>query len=305
MLKPFDMSNGFFFASLKQTKKMKLSLTRPFVMLDLETTGLDISKDRIIEIGMLKRNPDGTEMEYYRRINPTIPITEESALITGISNEMVANEPTFAEVVAEIAQFIGDADLGGYNSNKFDIPILAEEFLRCQHDFDFKSRKLVDVQNIFHKMEQRTLAAAFQFYCNQPMENAHNALYDTRVTMDVFKAQLERYEDLAKDISGLAEFSRQGNVEIADFAGRLGRNKSGQLTYNFGKNKGKTVEEIATSEPGYFGWMMDADFPLYTKQLLREEMERIKTNRKDARAAKLDEQPIEDKLMALQNKFKK
>jgi DNA polymerase-3 subunit epsilon len=273
-------------------------------MLDLETTGLDISKDRIIEIGMLKRNVDGSETEYYRRINPTIPITDESAQITGITIEMVANEPTFASVVDEIAEFIGDADLGGYNSNKFDIPILAEEFLRCQHCFDFKSRKLVDVQNIFHKMEQRTLAAAYQFYCNQSMENAHNALYDTRVTMEVFKAQLNRYEDLSKTVDGLSDFSRQGNVEIADFAGRLGRNKAGQLTYNFGKNKGKTVAEIADSEPGYFGWMMDADFPLYTKQLLREEMERIKSNRKDARSAK-DDQPIEDKLLALQNKFKK
>jgi DNA polymerase III subunit epsilon len=283
---------------------MKLSLSRPFVMLDLETTGLDISKDRIVEIGMLKREIDGSESEYYKRVNPTIPISAESSVITGITDEMVSGEPTFADLADEIADFIGDADLGGYNSNKFDIPVLAEEFLRCQHRFDIRARKLVDVQNIFHKMEQRTLAAAYQFYCNQQMENAHNAMYDTRVTMDVFKAQLERYNELADNIQDLSDFSRQGNMELADFAGRLAKNKDGKITYNFGKHRGKTVAEVAETEPGYFGWMMDADFPLYTKQLLREEMERIKTERRDKRAPKEDSLSIEEKLKALQNKFK-
>jgi DNA polymerase-3 subunit epsilon len=283
---------------------MKLQLDRPFVMLDLETTGLDISKDRIIEIALIKRHPDGSETEYCKRVNPTIPITPESAEITGITNEMVSQEPTFTELADEIIAFIGDADLGGYNSNKFDIPVLAEEFLRAEKTFDFSTRKCIDVQNIFHKMEQRTLAAAYLFYCNGNMENAHNALYDTRVTLDVFKAQLERYPNLSNNVSELAEFSRQGSVEWADFAARVAKNKEGQLMYNFGKHKGKTVVEVANIEPGYFGWMMDADFPLFTKQVLREEMERIKSARRQQREQNADNLSIEDKLKALQNKFK-
>jgi DNA polymerase III subunit epsilon len=284
---------------------MNLSLTRNFVMLDLETTGLDVAKDRIIEIALIKTTPTGEQSEYCKRVNPTIPISKESAEITGITDEMVANEPTFEQLADEIAAFIGDADLGGYNSNKFDIPVLAEEFLRISHGFKINDRKFIDVQNIFHKMEQRTLAAAYQFYCKEPMENAHNALYDTQVTLDVFKAQLERYPDLAKSIPELADFSRQGNQEWYDFAGRLGKTKDGQVTYNFGKHKGKTVEDVAESEPGYFGWMMDADFPLYTKQLLREEMERIKQKRREKREGENSNLSIEDKLAALQNKFKK
>lgn len=284
---------------------MKLTLTRPFVMLDLETTGLDISKDRIIEIALIKIDVSGNQTEYCKRINPTIPISAESSEITGITDSMVANEPIFADLADEIAQFIGDADLGGYNSNKFDIPVLAEEFLRIQHSFKINDRKFVDVQNIFHKMEQRTLAAANQFYCNEEMENAHNALYDTQITLNVFKAQLDRYPDLGKSISELADFSRQGNLEWADFAGRLVKTKDGQLAYNFGKQKGRTVAEVAETEPGYFGWMMDADFPLFTKQVLREEMERIKQAKRGQKDQESSTQNMEDKLAALQNKFKK
>ena len=284
---------------------MKLALSRPFVMLDLETTGLDISKDRIIEIALIKIEQTGEQTEYYKRMNPTIPISKESSEITGIYDEMVANEPTFAQLADEIASFIGDADLGGYNSNKFDIPVLAEEFLRIQHPFKINERRFVDVQNIFHKMEQRTLAAAYQFYCNEEMENAHNAMYDTRVTLDVFKAQLKRYENLGTNIPELADFSRQGNLEWADFAGRLVKTKDGQVAYNFGKQKGRTVAEVAETEPGYFGWMMDADFPLFTKQVLREEMERIKQLKRSQKESETVPANMADKLAALQNKFKK
>lgn len=282
---------------------MKLKLTRPLVFIDLETTGLDIANDRIIEIALIKINPDNTQETYCKRVNPTIPISAESSQITGITDDMVKDEPQFNDLANEIAAFIGNADLAGYNSNKFDIPVLAEEFLRAQADFDMGSRKFVDVQNIFHKMEQRTLSAAFLFYCNQSMENAHNALYDTQVTLDVFKAQLERYPDLSNDVSELAEFTRAGNQEIADFAGRLAKNKQGEVVYNFGKHKGKSVEEVSKTEPGYFGWMLDADFPLYTKQVLRKEMERIKEKKRENQDGNSN-LSMEDKLKALQNKFK-
>lgn len=288
---------------------MQLTLQRPFAVFDLETTGTNVTKDRIVEIAIIKLYPDGREEEYCKRVHPTIPIPAESTAIHGISDEDVKDAPTFAAIADELAAFIGDADLAGYNSNKFDIPVLAEEFLRCEHNFDIRARRFVDVQNIFHKMEQRTLAAAYQFYCSQHMENAHNALYDTRVTLEVFRAQLERYKDLADNVEGLSEFSRQGNVEWYDFAGRLAKDDKGRVIYNFGKHKGKTVEEIADSEPGYYGWMLDADFPLYTKQLLREEMERIKTIKRSERqqsGGKHDNHlSLEDKLQALKNKFSK
>lgn len=283
---------------------MKLPLNRSFVMLDLETTGLDVANDRIIEIALIKLNTDGTQTEYYKRVNPTIPISQESSEITGITNEMVKNEPTFSDLANEIATFIDNSDLGGYNSNKFDIPVLAEEFLRIEHPFRISDRKFIDVQNIFHKMEQRTLAAAYQFYCNETMENAHNALYDTKVTLDVFKAQLDKYDSIGTTVHELAEFSKAGNVEWADFAGRLAKTKTGEIIYNFGKHKGKTIAEIAETEPGYFGWMMDADFPRYTKQVLREEMEKIKLNRRNKKEEHTSES-MDDKLKALQNKFKK
>lgn len=276
---------------------------KAFIVIDLETTGLDISKDRIIEIGLIKTNPDGTEERYRKLINPEIAISKESIEITGITQEMVSKEPTFAELANDIATFIGDADLGGYNSSKFDIPVLAEAFLRCEHDFSVGNRNLIDIQNIFHKMEQRTLTAAYKFYCGKEMENAHSAEYDAAVTLEVFKAQLEKYADIPKTMSGLAEFTRYGNNEIADFAGRLAKTKDGKVAYNFGKHKGKTVEEIDKIEPGYYGWMVDADFPLFTKQVLKEEMNRIK----EARKPKEQNTAIsmEEKMRLLQSKFKK
>ena len=283
---------------------MKLALERPLVMLDLETTGLDITKDRIIQIGMVKTNPDGTEEDYKTFVNPEIPIPKESSEIHGIYDADVKDAKTFAQIADELAVFIGDSDLAGYNSNKFDIPVLAEAFLRAEHSFSLKNRACIDVQNIFHKMEQRTLAAAYQFYCNKTIENAHDALVDTKVTLDVFKAQLQRYSDLPANAKDLADFTRMGTNEWADFAGRLARNEKGQLCYNFGKQKGKTIEQVDKEEPGYFGWMLNADFPLYTKMLLKEEMEALKAKRKHHQPESSNES-IEDKLKALQNKFKK
>ncbi len=295
---------------------MKLTLQRPLVILDLETTGLDITKDRIVQVGMVKIGVDGNEEELSVLVNPEMPIPADSTAIHGIKDEDVSDKPTFAQQADMLAAFIGNADLGGYNSNKFDIPVLAEAFLRAGHSFSLKERQCIDIQNIFHKMEQRTLAAAYQFYCNRVMENAHDALVDTKVTLDVFKAQLERYETLPQTVEGLAEFTRQGTNEWADFAGRLARNKEGALCYNFGKHKGKTVEDVDHEEPGYFGWMLNADFPLFTKNLLKEEMERLKQLRKantpnghtgDSNYKQKPENnmSMEDKLLALQNKFKK
>ena len=276
---------------------MKLNLTKPLCVFDLETTGTQITKDRIVQIAIIKLLPNGEQQEYNQLINPTIAIPDDIALIHGITNDRVKDCPTFADKASEIANFIGDSDLAGYNSNKFDIPVLAEEFLRAEFEFDISNRRFIDVQNIFHKMEQRTLAAAYQFYCDRKIENAHDALYDTRATLDVFLAQLDRYENLKNDVSFLAEFSRAGEFEIVDLAGRLARNKKGDVIYNFGKHNGKSVAEVLKIEPGYYGWMLDADFPLYTKQCLRVEMQRIKERSNDSTVS------MEDKLNQLKNKF--
>jgi DNA polymerase-3 subunit epsilon len=275
---------------------MNLHLTKPLCVFDLETTGTQITKDRIVQIAIIKLLPNGEQQEYNQLINPTIVITDEIALIHGITNERVKNCPTFREKAEEIADFIGDSDLAGYNSNKFDIPVLAEEFLRAEFKFDISNRRFIDVQNIFHKMEQRTLAAAYQFYCDKKIENAHDALYDTRATLDVFVAQLDRYKELKNDVAFLSEFSRAGEFELIDLAGRLAKNKKGEVIYNFGKHNGKSIAEVMKIEPGYYGWMLDADFPLYTKQCLRNEMQRIKENASNSNS-------IEDKLNQLKNKF--
>lgn len=280
-----------------------IHLQRPLAFFDLETTGLDITNDRIVEIAILKMNPDGSKDYYHRRVNPEMEISAESAGIHGITNEMVKDSPTFNELAVEVAAFIGESDLGGYNSNKFDIPVLAEEFLRADLDFDMRSRHFVDVQNIFHKMEQRTLAAAYQFYCSRELKNAHSALADIEATQEVFMAQLERYENLEKEVPFLSEFSRQGEHKLLDFAGRLAINEEGEAIYNFGKHKGRTIKEVQDEEPGYYGWMLNANFPLYTKKMLREAMENLKAANKPV--VEKPNQGIDDKLAELKAKFGK
>ncbi len=281
---------------------MNLQLSRPLAVFDLETTGINITSDKIVEIAIIKLHPDGKEEKYLRRVNPEKNIPSEIVAIIGITNEDVANEPTFPEIANEVLEFIGEADLGGYNSNKFDIPVLAEELMRAGADFDLSTRNFVDVQNIFHKMEQRTLSAAYQFYCQKTLENAHSALYDAQATLDVLKAQLERYPDLKKDVPSLADFSKGGNFDLLDFAGRIAKNDKGEAVYNFGKHKGKTIKEVMRTESGYYGWMLDADFPLYTKQVLRKEMEKIKNEQQKERGD--SEKDLASKLEDLKNKFK-
>ena len=283
---------------------MRLNLEKSLAIFDLETTGINITSDRIVEIAIIKAHPDGTEERYCQRVNPQMPIPKNISEIHGIYEEDILNEPTFAEIADTVVAFIGESDLAGYNSNKFDIPVLAEELMRVGSTFDISKRKFVDVQNIFHKMEQRTLAAAYQFYCKKDIENAHNALYDAQATWDVLKAQVERYEDLTNDISFLSEFSKAGNFNLLDFAGRLAIDEDGNAIYNFGKHKGKTIKQVSLIEPGYYGWMLDADFPLYTKQCLRKEMEKIKKAKENSQKSNENKQNIEAKLEELKNKFK-
>jgi DNA polymerase-3 subunit epsilon len=286
---------------------MKLKLERPLAIFDLEATGLNISQDKIVEIAIIKVHPDGTEETFSARVNPEIPIPAEVTLIHGISDADIKDAPTFAEIAEKVTAFIGDADLAGYNSNKFDIPLLAEELLRANSTFDMANRHFIDVQNIFHKMEQRTLAAAFQFYCQSELNNAHNALADTAATWDVLKSQMERYSDLQGEVPFLANFSKAGNFNLYDFAGRLAVNEKGEPMYNFGKHKGRTIREVTQIEPGYYGWMMDADFPRYTKLKLKEEMNKIKAEREKSKAEQKleDEKSLANKLDALKSKFGK
>ena len=245
---------------------MQLRLNKPICFFDLETTGINISKDRIVEISILKIHPDGREECYTKRVNPTIPIPPEVTAVHGISNEDVADAPTFKQIAKEVYQLIKNADLGGFNSNRFDIPLLAEELLRAELDFDMKNRLAVDVQTIYHKMEQRTLSAAYKFYCDKNLDDAHSAEADTKATYEVLKAQLDRYDNLENSTKFLAEFSSRR--KFADFAGFIAYNEDGQECFSFGKHKGKTVVEVLNDEPGYFGWLLKADFPLYTKKVL-------------------------------------
>jgi len=245
---------------------MQLNLTKPICFFDLETTGINISKDRVVEISILKVYPNGNKESRTWLVNPEMTIPKEVIEIHGISNEKVANEPTFKELAKDIYNMIKDADLAGFNSNRFDIPLLAEELLRAGIDFDMKSSLAVDVQTIFHKMEQRTLSAAYKFYCNEDLEGAHSAEADTNATYEILKAQLDRYEDLENSTKFLSEFSSRN--KFADFAGFINYNKEGEECFSFGKHKGKKVTDVLEKEPGYFGWLLNADFPLYTKKVL-------------------------------------
>ena len=272
---------------------MQLNLKKPLAFFDLETTGVNVASDRIVEIAVLKVFPDGHQE---RRpdpstgltrllINPGIPIPLETSLIHGIYDEDVKDAPTFKDISGKLFKFLFDSDLAGFNSNKFDVPILAEEFLRCGIDFSVEDRNLIDVQNIFHLMEQRTLKAGYKFYCHKEMENAHEAMADVQATYDVFLAQLEKYkgteiegkdgksyEPVVNDMEKLHEVSqRHRNV---DMLGRIVYNDKNEEVFNFGKHKGVPVREVLKREPGYYGWMLNGDFPLYTKKVLKDIKER-------------------------------
>ncbi len=245
---------------------MKLNLKNPIVFFDLETTGTNIVTDRIVEIAYHKVSPNGRQETKSLRINPEMRIPESSSLIHGIYDKDVADCPTFKSVAKEIARDIEGCDLAGYNSNRFDIPLLAEELLRADVDIDFSKRKFVDVQVVFHKMEQRTLGAAYKFYCNKDLVGAHGAEADTMATYEILEAQLDRYPELINDIDFLSKFTTQNNN--VDFAGRMIYNEKGEEIINFGKYKGQKVEEVLKTDMGYYGWMMNSDFPLHTKKVL-------------------------------------
>lgn len=258
---------------------MNLKLTKPIVFFDLETTGLQIATARIVEIAILKIFPNGNKESKSWLVNPTIPIPTETTAIHGISNEKVANEPTFNQLAPEISEMIHNCDLAGYNSNKFDIPILAEEFLRSEINFDTKNRKTIDVQNIFHKLEQRTLVAAYQFYCKKDLKNAHSAKADTSATYEILLAQLEKYDELENDVNFLSKFSEIGG-KFADLAGFIRFNEKGEEILSFGKYRNVTLSQIWTENPGYFSWIKQADFPLYTKNIMSKFAAKMKLQNK-------------------------
>ncbi len=245
---------------------MQLNLKNPLVFFDLETTGINIVTDRIVEISYLKVNIDGSEVSKTMRVNPERPIPEEATRVHGISDADVADCPTFKQIARSLANEIEGCDLAGFNSNRFDIPLLVEEFLRAGVDIDLTKRKMIDVQTIFHKKEQRTLSAAYKFYCGLDLDNAHSAEADTRATYEVLKAQLDRYPDLENDMGVLAEYSSHNrNV---DFAGRFIYDDNHVEIFNFGKYKGRPVAEVLRTDTGYYGWIMQGDFALDTKNVL-------------------------------------
>lgn len=271
---------------------MTLNLKRPLAIFDLETTGVNVASDRIVELCVLKVHPDGMEETRTMRINPEMPIPYESSVIHGIYDEDVASSPTFKDIAKELSEFLSDADLGGFNSNKFDIPVLMEEFLRANTEFSIENRFFVDVQNIFHQMEQRTLKAAYKFYCDKELIDAHSAEADVKATFEVLKAQVQRYEGkewtdksgkksvpVANDIEALHKFTNLNRT--VDFAGRLVYNSDNVEVFGFGKHKGKVVADIFKTEPSYYAWMMRGDFPMYTKKCLEKIWNRCRQSGKN------------------------
>ena len=244
---------------------MKLNLTKPLVFFDLETTGVQVGSDRIVEICLLKVEINGEVSSLVHRVNPGMTIPQQSIDIHGITDEMVRDKPTFKELAAEIANYIGDSDLAGYNSNHFDLPLLAEEMMRAGVNIDLKKKKMVDVFTIFQRQEPRNLVAAYKFYCGKDLTNAHSADADTMATYEVLMAQLEKY-DIPVDVDGLAEFTA-GNTRLADFAGRIAYDAQGVEVFNFGKYKGQRVADVFRRDPGYYGWIQNGDFPQYTKNV--------------------------------------
>lgn len=246
---------------------MNLSLTRPLAFIDLETTGINMSSDRIVEIAIVKILPDGTKQVKRKLINPEMVIPQSAIDVHGITNEMVKDAPTFKQAANEIKQFLDNCDLAGYNSNKFDIPLLVEEFLRAGQDFNIDGRKLVDVQKVFHMMEPRTLSAAYKFYCSKELDNAHSAEVDATATWEVLEAQVARYPQIGNTVDSILK--AVGDDEIVDFARRM-IVQDGKIIFNFGKHKGKVVEDVLRMERSYYDWMMQGDFPQHTKQKLTE-----------------------------------
>lgn len=265
-----------FFRQYKIFPFMKLNLKRPIVFFDLETTGTDTAKDRIVELAFVKMNPNGTRDKYVKRINPQMPIPADSSAIHGIYDEDVKDAPTFKMIGNELNNWIRGCDFGGYNSTRFDLPLLAEEFLRSGIDVDFTERAMVDVQQIFFKMEQRSLSAALSFYCGKTMENAHSAEADINATIEVLEAQLERYENLPKEAASIQEFA--GSNDMVDYARRMVM-KDGAPIFNFGKHKGRKVTEVLEKEPNYYDWIMNSDFALHTKQKISEIFNEMKLGR--------------------------
>ncbi len=250
---------------------MNLQLTKPLAFIDLETTGINVSTDRIVEIAIVKISPDGTKTVKRKIINPTIPIPQGAIDVHGISNEMVKDAPTFKQAANEIKQFIEGCDIAGYNSNRFDIPMLVEEFLRCELNIEIENRKMVDVQKVYHLMEQRTLSAAYKFYCQKELEGAHGAEVDATATYEVLEAQIEKYSQIGNTVESIIKFT--GEEVIVDFSRRFIMEK-GVEVFNFGKHKGKPVTQVLKEEPQYYDWMMKGDFALHTKQKITEILNR-------------------------------
>ncbi len=266
-----------------------MNIDRPVCVFDLETTGINITRDRIVEISILRIEPDGTETVKTWRVNPGIPIPPQASEVHGIYDEDVADKPPFKEIAAEIHELIKDAYLVGFNSNRFDLPMLAEELIRAGINIDLKTNRSIDVQVIYHKKEPRNLSAAYRFYTGKDLENAHSAEADVKATWEVLKAQLEKYEDLPKNLQELSAFSSHHNS--ADFQGRIIYDQDGDEVINFGKYKGQKLEKILEKDPGYYGWVLNSDFTEFTKQIFRNVHERIKLKKQQA------------KLNALKDKF--